>query len=644
MKKILLFLLSISLFVSGILVIDSASDELPVNNWAVTASSFNAPNGVGREVPGLVLDDNTVSHWHTSISPKALGPHFITIELPAITEIGGYRYYPRESGTAGICTEYAIYLSVDDENYQKVAEGKWDRNHDPKTVNFDKNYKTKFVRLELVAASDGYGSAGEIRILAPVKGRQSANVVGNVKKSDLAPVYNPNLSEAERRILSEDEIIVDGWTFDASSVNSNNGKPLEVPEKTIDGNTDSHWHTMIKPKAEGPHYITIILPEDTTVSGYRYYPRKSGGAGICTQYEIHISHDGENFSKIAEGTWQNNTTAKSVLFNMNVKVKAVKLVIVKGRDGYGSAGEIRLIKEDPKKTTITAKEFYENRDEYTFKKVPVSKISVKSDKPYSQPILYMVDDLSTTYYHSEITNDSKRLPVTLDFDLGYAYRISGLGYIPRPEGIAGHFKDFEIEYSIDGEKYEFLNSFTFDKVNNDRKEIFFDEPVRARFFKIIVLDGHGTYASCGEMEFLQTEKDRKEDDKNDDITYVLKIGSPEIKVNKFGQEYSVKTDVAPFIYRGSTMIPLRGLLEQMEAEINWVPYNQKIEVFTEREDFMEFQIEEYNVYINDIRYNTPVAPMIKEGRTFIPLRFVSENMGYDVSWNGETQEITIRNK
>ncbi|MDO5478026.1 MAG: copper amine oxidase N-terminal domain-containing protein, partial [Clostridia bacterium] len=45
-----------------------------------------------------------------------------------------------------------------------------------------------------------------------------------------------------------------------------------------------------------------------------------------------------------------------------------------------------------------------------------------------------------------------------------------------------------------------------------------------------------------------------------------------------------------------------------------------------------------------VRYTLPQYPRIKDGRTFIPLRFVSEHLGYNVSWNGETREITIESK
>ena len=40
--------------------------------------------------------------------------------------------------------------------------------------------------------------------------------------------------------------------------------------------------------------------------------------------------------------------------------------------------------------------------------------------------------------------------------------------------------------------------------------------------------------------------------------------------------------------------------------------------------------------------NADVVPVItEEGRTIVPLRFISENFGADVAWNGDTREITI---
>jgi len=39
--------------------------------------------------------------------------------------------------------------------------------------------------------------------------------------------------------------------------------------------------------------------------------------------------------------------------------------------------------------------------------------------------------------------------------------------------------------------------------------------------------------------------------------------------------------------------------------------------------------------------NSKVVPEIINGRTMLPLRFVTENLGATVLWNGDTQMITI---
>ncbi|MBQ2942690.1 MAG: discoidin domain-containing protein [Clostridia bacterium] len=624
-----------------------AADEMDPVDWLFQVSSANSPKGVPYEKPENVVDGDMVTHWHSAIDPKANPPHYFTIILPEETEFSGFRYYPRKS-SVGVCVRYEIYISNDNENFEKVAEGSWKNDDSAKTAEFTANYKAKYVRLQYVEGTGGYATAGEMRLLAPKASLPSKGITNaSVKRASLAAVQKeetkaPATNEPKSTVLSEDELPVTGWTFDASSINANNGIPNEVPEKTIDGDLTSHWHTMINPKAIEPHYITIILPEEQAVSGYRYYPRKNLGAGVCTEYEIHVSPDGESFKKVAEGAWAYNEKAKTVYFNTNIKAKAVKLVLVHARDAYGSAGEIRLLKENPSLKTITAKDLIEKSDEYSYVAVKFPGISVKTDKIENQPSSLMIDGNSESYYHSEITNNPGRLPITIDFNLGYAYTLSGLGYQPRLDGnLTGHFEEIEIEYSLDGKNYEFYDSYVMESDSTDPKSIMFDEPLKARYIRVIVIKGRGNYATCGEFKFYQTEGDYKREALEDDVSYVLQIGSKDITVNKNGEKKVITTDVAPFIFKNYTMIPLRGLLEQMGASINWIEYDQKIEVITESEDLMLFQIEDDRVYINDTRYNAQVAPIIKDGRTFIPLRFVSENMGYKVAWDGATQTITI---
>jgi hypothetical protein len=40
--------------------------------------------------------------------------------------------------------------------------------------------------------------------------------------------------------------------------------------------------------------------------------------------------------------------------------------------------------------------------------------------------------------------------------------------------------------------------------------------------------------------------------------------------------------------------------------------------------------------------NPNVTPLIINGRTFVPIRFVAENLGCTVDWEPETMTITIK--
>ena len=609
-------------------------DEITPLNWKFEASSINENNGVPWEEGKYTVDGDLASHWHTMINPKAEGPHHITVIFPKTEIISGYRYYPRATGNAGICTKYEIWVSADGENYTKEAEGTWESDRTAKTAYFKENVAAKKVKLVLLEATDGYGSAGEIRVL----------------KKDASKPLREGVAEGDPTVLADDENPVAGWTFDTSSTNGNNGKLTEVPEWTVDGNLDTHWHTMINPKAEGPHYITAIFPKEEYISGFRYYPRGKGTPGICKEYEIHVSSDGVNFTKVSEGEWIYDKTTKESDFFINIKAKAVKLVILNGEAGYGSAGEIRTLKAKANYDNVDAATYEKDIEQYKIKPVLFDSMKVRTsldDKLKAIPGLISDGEIQSLWETTALDKSYLGPPVDIDYEFGYPYTIKGIEYVPRQDGQwhgRGHFKTFEVYTSENGTDYTLFETITLENTDdNNTKYIFFKEEINTKYLRFRVLECRGAYAAAAEIRFLQTEGQNRLENILDEETYILKIGSKDILVKRGNEEKVVTTDVAPYIYNGSTMIPLRGLLTEMGASINWNGDIQRIDVKSKMGD-MVFEIESFMVYIDEVRYTCPVAPQITEGRTFIPLRFVSENLGYNVYWNGETQEIKISNK
>jgi len=48
------------------------------------------------------------------------------------------------------------------------------------------------------------------------------------------------------------------------------------------------------------------------------------------------------------------------------------------------------------------------------------------------------------------------------------------------------------------------------------------------------------------------------------------------------------------------------------------------------------------LYIDGVLKTPAVAPYVEKGTTFVPVRFVTENLGADVSWDGNTQRATVK--
>lgn len=107
-------------------------------------------------------------------------------------------------------------------------------------------------------------------------------------------------------------------------------------------------------------------------------------------------------------------------------------------------------------------------------------------------------------------------------------------------------------------------------------------------------------------------------------------------------------DASPFIKEGRTLVPFRFIGEELGAEIDWIPESRTVTYQRgdgENAVMIEMVIGQSMATVNGQRVpidrNPTVAPEIVNGRTVVPVRFISEALGFDVGWNQDTQEVTI---
>ena len=110
----------------------------------------------------------------------------------------------------------------------------------------------------------------------------------------------------------------------------------------------------------------------------------------------------------------------------------------------------------------------------------------------------------------------------------------------------------------------------------------------------------------------------------------------------------VTLDAAPYINKasGRTMVPIRFIGEAFGATVTWDAPTRRVFVETQGTTnhmplLIVMTIGSKKAAVNDKAMTLDVAPAIVAGRTFVPLRVISETLGAEVSWNAGTRVVSI---
>ncbi len=113
-------------------------------------------------------------------------------------------------------------------------------------------------------------------------------------------------------------------------------------------------------------------------------------------------------------------------------------------------------------------------------------------------------------------------------------------------------------------------------------------------------------------------------------------------------EGAVTLDAAPFIDKasGRTMVPMRFIGEAFGATVTWDAPTRRVFVETKgtanhKPLLMVMTIGSKKATANGQETTLEVAPAIVAGRTFVPLRVISETLGATVTWHADTRAVSI---
>jgi N-acetylmuramoyl-L-alanine amidase len=102
---------------------------------------------------------------------------------------------------------------------------------------------------------------------------------------------------------------------------------------------------------------------------------------------------------------------------------------------------------------------------------------------------------------------------------------------------------------------------------------------------------------------------------------------------------TIDPDVPPKIQDGRTLVPLRIISENLGAKVGWFANTQKIVIVKDKTTVM-LTLNNKKVIVNGKETWTEIAPFVEHGRTLVPLRAIGEWLGATVGWE-EKERIVI---
>ena len=125
----------------------------------------------------------------------------------------------------------------------------------------------------------------------------------------------------------------------------------------------------------------------------------------------------------------------------------------------------------------------------------------------------------------------------------------------------------------------------------------------------------------------------------DDKFYIVKLKKGIIPTVFYNGE-KIKFDQIPVIENGRTLVPLRAIFEKIGADVEWNGDTQTVTA-TKDDITVSLTINNTTATKNGEAITLDVPAKIINGRTLVPVRFISDCFGVNVDWDGIMQKVIL---
>ncbi len=181
-------------------------------------------------------------------------------------------------------------------------------------------------------------------------------------------------------------------------------------------------------------------------------------------------------------------------------------------------------------------------------------------------------------------------------------------------------------------------------------ELFYEGPASTAFYidkngkvKNLGLDNICEFSEGLSFSHALNRPDKIIITKNMNYTTEQQTASPtqnnnQITVNLNGKK--IEFSQSPIVENGYTLVPMRNIFEALGAEVSW---DQATRTVTAKKDDKEMKItvDSKVAKVNGSEYQLDVPARNINGSVLVPLRFIGEQLGVDVKWDGSTKTVTL---
>ena len=100
-------------------------------------------------------------------------------------------------------------------------------------------------------------------------------------------------------------------------------------------------------------------------------------------------------------------------------------------------------------------------------------------------------------------------------------------------------------------------------------------------------------------------------------------------------------DAQPQSIDGTIFVPLRGVFEQMGADVKWDEDQHRVEV-TKGKHNIQMRVEGKSAMVDNRAVNLDARARLVHGSLMIPLRFVTSALGCEVKWDAPSHTVQIK--